>query len=283
MIVPVATKPTPDAARSYRGLPSYPVPVYNGILEHREEIESSIWTFLWCLDAVTVEKNGIGLVKGGAPIKVSLIAAQLGVDKRTIQRELTRLANRPGKTHRPGGHSYIRCRRTPYGLVIEVLNSKKFGIWKARKRYDTSVTPKSTGPDTPVTRDGTYLSDTKKTQQETQQKELQPAAKTNLPESGKTIWEALGIQPCGSTDFRAAMELAWSSSKNGHPPWHTISEALNAYQAIHGKGCFRRSGPFFRALDEVRSSEKAEQPKSSKLDPLAATPADIPEWQVPIR
>jgi len=282
MTVQATTETARGPARSYRGRPSYPVPVWNGILEHRREIGGAIWTFLWCLDGVTVEKNGVGLVRGGAPVKVERIAKEVGVDDRTIQRELARLENRPGKLQRATGQRYIRCRRTPYGLVIEVLNSKKFGIWKERKRYDTSVTPQGTGPDTSVTSDTTHLSDTKKTQQETQQNELLPAEKKNLLKPGNTIWELLGIPPCGTPEFRAAMELAWSS-RNRHSPSRTIAEALNAFEAIHGDGCFRRSAPFFRALEKVRASEKAVEPKSAKWDPLAVTASEIPEWQVPSR
>jgi hypothetical protein len=73
---------------------------------------------LWCLDRVTEESDGIGKVFGGAPVKLERIAAELDGDKETTRRHLEKLKS----------GNYIRTLRTPYGLIIEVLNSRKFGV-----------------------------------------------------------------------------------------------------------------------------------------------------------
>lgn len=113
--------------RRYRGKQSYPIPVWNGILEHMKQIDTAIWLYLWCLDKVTKEKDGIGYVLGGAPVKISTISKELERCPRALGHDFQKLKTR-----------YLRLRRTPYGYVIMVLNSKKFDIWK-HSRKDSKV------------------------------------------------------------------------------------------------------------------------------------------------
>jgi hypothetical protein len=117
--------------RSYRGRRSFPIPVWNGIFEHADRIGESVWEFLWLLDAITKEQDGMGVVLGGIPVKIERIARDLnGRDRETVRRHLKKL-------ERDG---YICMRRTPYGQIIEVFNSKKFGIWK-REKLQITVSP----------------------------------------------------------------------------------------------------------------------------------------------
>jgi hypothetical protein len=105
------------------GHTSYPVPIWNGIFEHYDRIADAIWEFLWCIDKITREEDGVGIVLGGMPVKFERIADELkGSHKETVRRHFKRLE----------AEKYIRTRRTPYGHVIEVLNSKKFDIWKRK-------------------------------------------------------------------------------------------------------------------------------------------------------
>jgi hypothetical protein len=163
--------------RQFNGKQSYPIPVWSGLLEHRERMGSAIWEFIWCLDRITQEENGVGFVNGRAPVKAQQIARDFKtmgdktVDEQTVRVNLKKLKE----------EGYLRLRRTPYGQVIEVMNSLKFGIWAPCKR--TNKKPRSftaelgktpvltrelretTGPElrkTPVT---------KKTQQKTRSKE----------------------------------------------------------------------------------------------------------------
>lgn len=112
-------KETLPHERKYRGGKSYPLPLWNGILEHCERIGPALWEFVWLLDKITVEKDGKGIVLGGAPVKIARIAGDLGRCDRTIRSNLDRLQD----------NNYIKRTRTPFGFTIEVLNSRKFGIW----------------------------------------------------------------------------------------------------------------------------------------------------------
>ena len=105
---------------------SFPFPLWNGLLEHRKRLGSAIWEFLWCLDKITTEKDGIGFVWHGAPVKARQVAADLQEEERLVRCNLQKLQRQ----------GYLRLRRTPYGQVIEVPNSFKFGIWGEQKRTD---------------------------------------------------------------------------------------------------------------------------------------------------
>src|SRR5258706_10564380 len=101
-----------DRPRRYGAKESRPIPVWNGILEarHRKGIGPAIWVYLWCLDRITIEVNGVGWLLGRAPIKIERIAEELEEDYRSIRRCLERLDK----------HGYITRIRTPYGFTIGV-------------------------------------------------------------------------------------------------------------------------------------------------------------------
>jgi hypothetical protein len=111
---------------------SYPFPVWSGIFEHYDRIADAIWEFLWCIDKVTVERDGVGIVLGGAPIKLEKIVAELkGSRKETVRKHFKKLV----------AEKFITMRRTPYGQVIGVLHSKKFNIWKRKEKPQSTVSP----------------------------------------------------------------------------------------------------------------------------------------------
>lgn len=120
-----------DSDRTYRGGKSYAVPVWNGILEHRDKIGPAIWTFLWLLDKITAEKDGVGTVLGGRPVTVAQIAADLKENEKTIRRQLKTLHE---------GH-YIDRKLKAYGFVITVLKSRKFNAF----RSDINARPDAPG------------------------------------------------------------------------------------------------------------------------------------------
>src|ERR1700691_5310766 len=107
----------------YRG--SFSFPVWNGIFEHRARISEAIWVFLWCIDRITREKDGIGVVYGGAPVRIRQMAQDLDFSYHTIERHFEILQS--------GG--YIARKRTPYGYVIYVSKSLKF---RTKKRLEGS-------------------------------------------------------------------------------------------------------------------------------------------------
>lgn len=234
-------------ARTYRGEPSRPIPVWNGVLEHRDRIGEALWEFLWCLDRITLERNGIGLVFGGTPVKLERIVADLKGGKETVRRHLGKLVD--GK--------YIRMRRTPYGQVIEVLNSKKFGIW-GKEKPQSDVSPpgvKPIGePEKPTGGSEKPQSDVSKedharTMQEAAAEKPAAAASTDLEP-----WKAIGLdRPTGSLEDRATWEACYAQ-RNGHPLSHTLGQFLDELQNT-GKPIPK---PFAQAIAHLRAQEQPE-------------------------
>jgi hypothetical protein len=96
---------------------NYQISVSNGLLtqEHREKIGTAIWEFLWLIDKTTKNKDGVGIVLGGKPIKLCDLSQQMGTSDVNVSRNLHKLKK----------EGYISILRTPYGMVIEVKKSKK--------------------------------------------------------------------------------------------------------------------------------------------------------------
>lgn len=129
-------------------------PTHIGLLDsvHRENIGPALWEFLWFISKTTkeVHEDGemIGIVLGGRPIKVSEIAEESNVSERTVTRNITRLKK----------YDYIKTKRTPYGEIFYVRNSKKF--YKNRNaKSGTSDASKEKGDMTHMPRDMTDMSE----------------------------------------------------------------------------------------------------------------------------
>jgi hypothetical protein len=103
-------------------LSQFYAPIWGGLLtaEHRDRIGPALWEFSWAVLRTTkeVERDGRcwGLVWGGAPVKIERIAAECGGNPRTVRRNLARL--------RDAG--YLTLKVAPYGLIISVVNSRKW-------------------------------------------------------------------------------------------------------------------------------------------------------------
>jgi hypothetical protein len=124
------SKREPEHGRTHGHQPSYAIPVWNGILDHREKIGPALWEFLWCLDKITVEdEHGIGWCLGKTPIDTKRIAAELREHPDTAYQNMERLAV----------EGYVVRKRTPRGYIVGVLNSRKFGVF--RSKSDSGKTP----------------------------------------------------------------------------------------------------------------------------------------------
>lgn len=101
---------------------SFYFPVFSGVLtkEHKDNMGSALWEFLWLISKTTKEtiENGetIGIVLGGKPIKAAEIADDLGSSIRSTEGNISKLRK----------HGYITTKRTPYGNIFYVRKSKKF-------------------------------------------------------------------------------------------------------------------------------------------------------------
>lgn len=255
--------------RRYRNGPSHPIPVWNGILGHRQRINSACWVFLWLLDAITEENNGVGIVRGGAPVKASKIAKDLAFDRWTVRHHLQALER--------GG--YIKRRRTPYGFAIEVCNSRKFGIWNWHKRAGEN--PHSEGERTGVLHRESVGFTTQRVGENLRYKEdaaknaaKNAAAKPPLaasPKSEDSVWGFLGISPCGPPSFRSLLESGWAS-RNGQRPTALIGETVDAWEDAEREKL--RAPRLFRALSELRDVEKKTATTSNSNEPIHAFAAE---------
>lgn len=172
--------------RKYGEKESRPIPVWNGIFEHYDRIGDALWEFEKCIDWITDEQDGVGIVLGGKPVKVSeIVAAIKGSKKETVRRHMDALEK----------ENFIRRRRTPYGHVIEVLNSHKFGIWKKEKpQNDVSLTQEKPihGSEKPISGSEKPKNNTNKEDAAvTQQKDA--AVRGALRRS--PLWEVIGVKP----------------------------------------------------------------------------------------
>ena len=88
------------------------ITVSAGLLDprHLHRMGSALAEFLCLVDWQT-DKSGT--VRGGAPVKIQEIADRLGRSRRSVERNLGRLAN------------YIEIRRTSYGLIFKIKAAKK--------------------------------------------------------------------------------------------------------------------------------------------------------------
>lgn len=97
-------------------------PIFTGLLdsEHVEKIGSALWEFLWLISKVTKEvvegDETIGIVLGGRPVKNIEMSESLGYSLAKVERNISALKK----------HGYITTKRTPYGNIFKVKNSKKF-------------------------------------------------------------------------------------------------------------------------------------------------------------
>jgi len=97
-------------------------PVFTGLLEpeHVGKIGSALWEFLWLISKVTKEvvenDETIGIVLGGRPVKNIEMSESLGYSLAKVERNISTLKK----------HGYITTKRTPYGNIFKVKNSKKF-------------------------------------------------------------------------------------------------------------------------------------------------------------
>jgi hypothetical protein len=254
--------------------PSHPIPLWNGVFEHYDRIGDALWEFAWCIDAVTVERDGMGLVLGGSPVKLAVIVKALkGRGKETVRRHLKKLVD--GK--------YIRVRRTPYGQVIEVLNSKKFGIWKKEKlQNDDSHSQQKLQngaslmvekhihePEKPKFEPEKHQNDVSKEDAAvTQHKDAAVAATPST--ANLTPWKVLGSDlPMGSPRFQKIFEH-YFSTRNGNP----LSEAME--RAIQAANKLNIGVPpkFFEAkrIVERREAEELTASSVSAIPELEAEP-----------
>ena len=107
---------------------TFRIPVSTGIFEHYPKIGEAIWLLLFYVDRTTDEipapdGRRIGRVLGGCPMRDAEVAKAFCCSTKTVRRWRHRLAS----------HGYINARRTPFGAVIEIVNSQKWPVIRVDK------------------------------------------------------------------------------------------------------------------------------------------------------
>ena len=100
----------------------FDITIKNELLEkkHIENMGVAVWLYMWLVDKITsIREDQVGIVLGGKPIKYEEVYKELGISQRTYANWIRILKKYP----------YIIIKRTPHGLVYNVL--------KAHKRYAT--------------------------------------------------------------------------------------------------------------------------------------------------
>jgi hypothetical protein len=247
--------------RKYGEKDSHPIPVWNGIFDHYERIGIALWTFEWLIDRIPKdgERNGIGKVLGGKPIKIGEIMETMrGSTYKSVRGQLDTLEEQ----------GYISRRRTPYGFVIEVRNSRKWGIWTPKESGQKGQSlPLGTGQkgqsdgervakkgaqicQKGQNKENTAIHSSKETQQE-----AEPAPGFLSP------WKVLGSDlPMGSLRFQGIFEH-YFSTRNGNP----VSEVMERVIQRANKTCVGVPPKFYEAKRAVERRE-AEETASAAVD-----------------
>jgi hypothetical protein len=99
---------------------NFNVGLTNALLEpkHYRAMGDALWLYTYLLDRQTrrLDRDGLGQVAGGLPIRDSDISGTIGSSRRTVIRWRGILL----------GHDYITARRTPYGHVYAIAKPKKW-------------------------------------------------------------------------------------------------------------------------------------------------------------
>ncbi|MCH7986006.1 MAG: hypothetical protein IH847_05405 [Acidobacteria bacterium] len=240
---------------------SYPFPVWNGLFEHRKRLKSAIWEFLWCLDAITNEKDGVGLVHGGAPVKIERIAADLKVDEKTVRLNLQKLAQ----------EGYLKLRRTAYGYVVHVLNSFKFGIWSREKLMDKNARSLTHGKSNGKARERAKTPDLSRTRMpDLIRHSSDSAVEEASPHPLGEEWVVLGVDtPIGSPNFQRFWKSIYEH-RNGQPLSRLMETCAQGWWATGKKKKQHVPPPFWEAKRRVEERERQETERCQEREMVRA-------------
>jgi|HubBroStandDraft_1064217.scaffolds.fasta_scaffold180370_1 hypothetical protein len=244
--------------RKFGASDSHPLPLWSGIMDHCGKIGSALWEFVWCLDKITEESDGIGLVLGGAPVKIKQMANDLNRGEHTVRRNLDRLQD----------GNYINRTRTPYGFTIRVRNSCKFQIWSRRENVTNGRSlPQESDQKRPVSpsnladltvKNGRNKEDA--TEDSTEDAAVKQPARSSEP------WNLLGIRPEEMPpEFRELCEGLYAT-KGDQPMSEFVGVCMNRWEEL-GE---RQPREFVRAANRVR--RQAKNPPPAPIKPLPEMP-----------
>jgi hypothetical protein len=244
-----------DHGRKYRDGNSHPLPLWSGIMEHCGRIGPALWEFVWLIDKITEERDGLGLVLGGAPVKIKQIATDLGRGEHTVRRNLDRLER----------ENYIDRTRTPYGFTARVRNSRKFQIWSGKENVKIGHSLERDRPNMTV-RVAKY--DGENVTFGRNKEDAVVDATVDAAEEGSSAWAAIGTAKLGTLRFRAKWEFLFAH-RNGN----SVADAMERCIVSCQEARIPVPKPFYDAKRIVERKEEAlSQGPVGRLEYLPAMP-----------
>lgn len=243
--------------RKYGERPSHPIYVWNGLLEakHRQRIGPAIWEFLWCINAVTFERDGKGFVLGGAPVNFTKIADGFDVNEQTIRLHFELLEK----------WSYIERTRTPRGYSIRVRNSAKFTRKPSRSDregipdHNAALIGKES-PNTPTKIPDHSIKNPRSNKIKQLDKAIEQAA------SRSAVWDFLGVS--GSRWPSEIQEVCSTlyRNKNGQTPVEFVGACMDGISVMGA----RIPSQLAQRAAELRAAKK--QSSQEEIPELEAEP-----------
>jgi hypothetical protein len=215
------------------------------------------------LDKITEERDGIGIVLGGAPVKIRRIATDLARGEHTVRRNLDRLQE----------ENYISRTRTPYGFTVRVRNSHKFQIWS---RKENVTNGHSLDRDRPKVTDRSAKSDRENVIFGRNKEDAAVDATVDAAVAAAPVpdplnpWKLLGSElPMGSPRFQKIVEH-YFATRNGNP----LSETMERTIQRANKTDVKVPPQFFEAKRAVERREVGElaSPAGSERPELEELP-----------
>lgn len=208
---------------------TYRIPISTGIFKRCPDMLDSVWLFLWYIDKTTKETAGEGAVLGGVPVTDSEPAKDLRVSLKVARKWRLHLASK----------GYTRTRRTPYGYVITLLKSKKWG-WgpvlvtdkpAPRELPKREISPEENCPngksDLPkreerIAQTGKYKEDRTGQNKDRAVEAVTAAAALLLKRRNAEEWKAINIAPAGTGHFQEA----WRQIYESRPETESLSDCM---------------------------------------------------------
>lgn len=223
-------------------------------MEHCGRIGPALWEFVWLIDKITEELDGLGLVLGGAPVKIKRIATDLDRGEHTVRRNLDRLER----------ENYIDRTRTPYGFTVKVRNSHKFQIWSGKENVKFGHSLEGDRPNVTV-RVAKY--DAENVTFGRNKEDAVVDATVDAAEEATAAWRAIGTDKLGTPRFRAKWKFLFAH-RNGNP----VADAMERCIVSCQEAGIPVPKPFYEAKRKVEREEARPQPTSGQLGYLPAMP-----------
>lgn len=223
-------------------------------MEHCERIGPALWEFVWLIDKITEELDGLGLVLGGAPVKIKRIATDLDRGEHTVRRNLDRLER----------ENYIDRTRTPYGFTVKVRNSHKFQIWSGKENVKIGH---SLGGDRPNVTVRVAKNDGENVTFGRNKEDATVDATVDAADEATAAWRAIGTDKLGTPRFRAKWEFLFAH-RNGNP----VADAMERCIVSSQEAGVPVPKPFYEAKRKVEREEAPPQRTSGPLGYLPAMP-----------